>query len=189
LFPSGRTHRIRFQFEDARTGKRWPGWVVRERNYAFGLDAWYQANDVPAGAYVELRRGSEPGVVVVGLQGNRLRREWVRVAVPKDGRLTFEMLKRPIPCDYDEQMIVFVDDAQSIDKVWQQADERGTYMPDLLEQLLPELAKLSPQGNVHARTLYAALNLIKRTPPGPLFAALITQTKFRAMGDGYWLAR
>ncbi len=189
LFPTGRTHRIRFQFEDARTGKRWPGWVVRERNYAFGLDAWYNANDVPTGAYVELRRGSEPGVVIVGLQGNRLRREWVRVAVPKEGRLTFEMLKRPIPCDYDEQMIVFVDDPLSIDKVWQQINERGIYMPDVLEQLLPELAKLSPQGNVHARTLYAAINLIKRTPPGPLFAALITQSKFRAMGDGYWLAR
>ena len=189
LFPSGRTHRIRFLFEDARTGTRWPGWVVRERNYAFGLDEWYTANEVPAGAYIELRRGSEPGVVVVGLQGNRLRREWVRVAVLKEGQLTFEMLKRPIPCDYDEQMIVFVDDAESIDKLWQHVDERGTYMPDLLEQLLPELAKLSPQGNVHARTLYAAINLIKRMPPGPLFAALITQTKFRAMGDGYWLAR
>ena len=189
LFPTGRTHRIRFQFEDARTGKRWPGWVVRERHYAFGLDAWYNANDVPTGAYIELRRGSEPGVVSVSLQGNRLRREWVRVAVPKEGRLTFEMLKRPIPCDYDEQMIVFVDDPLSIDKVRQQLDERGTYMPDVLEQLLPELAKLSPQGNVHARTLYAAINLIKRTPPGPLFAALVTQTKFRAMGDGYWLAR
>ena len=189
LFPSGRTHRIRFQFEDARTGRRWPGWVVRERSYAFGLDAWYQVNDVPAGAYIELRRGAEPGVVIVSLQGNRLRREWVRVAVPKDGRLTFEMLKRPIPCDYDEQMIVFVDDTPSIDKVWQQVDERNIYMPDLLEQLLPELAKLSPQGNVHARTLYAAINLIKRTPPGPLFAALITQTKFSAMGDVYWLAR
>ncbi len=189
LFPSGRTHRIRFLFEDARTGKRWPGWVVRERSYAFGLDTWYNANDVPAGAYIELRRSAEPGVVIVGLQGNRVRREWVRVAVPKDGRLTFEMLKRPIPCDYDDQMIVFVDDPLSIDKVWQQVDERSMYMPDVLEQLLPELAKLSPQGNVHARTLYAAINLIKRTPPGPLFAALITQTKFRAMGDGYWLAR
>ena len=189
LFPSGRTHRIRFQFEDARTGKRWLGWVVRERNYAFGLDAWYNANDVPTGAYVELRRGSEPGVVIVSLQGNRVRREWIRVAVPKDGRLTFEMLKRPISCDYDDQMIVFVDDPLSIDKVWLQLSERGTSMPDVLEQLLPELAKLSPQGNVHARTLYAAINLIKRIPPGPLFAALITQSKFRAMGDGYWLAR
>jgi hypothetical protein len=99
------------------------------------------------------------------------------------------MLKRPIPADYDDQMIVFVDDRSSIDKAWQQVNERSIYMPDVLEQLLPELAKLSPQGNVHAKTLYAAINLIKRTPAGPLFAALMTQTKFRAMGDGYWLAR
>ena len=189
LFPTGRTPRIRFQFEDARSGKRWPGWVVHERHYAFGLDEWYHAQEAPPGAYVELRRGTEPGIVIVELQGSRLRREWVRVAVPKDGRLTFEMLKRPIPCDFDDQMIVYVDDVASIDKLWAQVSDRSTYMPDLLEQLLPELAKLSPQGNVHAKTLYAAINLIKRVPPGPLFAALITQTKFRAMGDGYWLAR
>jgi hypothetical protein len=189
LFPTGRTHRIRFTFEDARTGRRWSGWVVRERHYAFGLDQWYSANEVPAGAYVELRRSREPGVVIVDLQGHRQRREWVRVAVPKEGRLTFEMLKRPLPCDYDEQQVVFVDDPLSIDKVWMQADERNVLMPDLLEQLLPELAKLSPQGNVHAKTLYAAINLIKRTPPGPLFAALTAQAKFRAVGDGYWLAR
>jgi hypothetical protein len=127
--------------------------------------------------------------VIVDLQGHRQRREWVRVAVPKEGRLTFEMLKRALPCDYDEQQIVYVDDPLSIDKVWTHLNERGSYMPELLEQLLPELAKLSPQGNVHAKTLYAAINLIKRAAPGPLFAALTTQTKFRAVGDGYWLAR
>ena len=189
LLPTGRTHRIRFLFEDARSGKRWPGWVVHERNYAFGLDSWYAAHEAPAGAYLQLRRGTEPGVVVVDLQGQRLRREWVRVAVLKDNRLTFEMLKRPIPCDYDEQMIVFVDNADSVDKVWLQVSERNLALVDLIEQMLPELAKLSPQGNVHARTLYAAVNLIVRVPPGPLFAALIGQSKFRAVGDGYWLAR
>jgi hypothetical protein len=189
LFPTGRTHRIRFMFEDARTGQRWPGWVVRERHYAFGLDTWYAANDVPAGAYIQLQRGDEPGVIIVDLQGLRLRREWVRVAVPKDGRLTFEMLKRAIPCDYDDQMIVAIDDPAGIDKVWQQAEERSTSLTDLIAQLLPELAKLSPQGNVHAKTLYAAINLIRRVPPGPLFTELVSQSMFRALGDGYWLAR
>lgn len=189
LFPTGRTHRIRFMFEDARTGQRWPGWVVRERHYAFGLDEWYAANDVPAGAYVQLRTGDEPGVVVVDLQGHRLRREWVRVAAPRDGRLTFEMIKRPIPCDYDDQMIVLADDRAGIDRIGAQIAERNTSLLELIPQLLPELAKLSPQGNVHARTLYAAINLIRRTPPGPLFAALMSQTSFRALGDGYWLAR
>jgi len=189
LFPTGRTHRIRFMFEDARSGQRWPGWVVRERKYAFGLDEWYAANDVPAGAYVQLRTGDEPGVVVVDLQGHRLRREWIRVAAPRDGRLTFEMVKRPIPCDYDDQMIVLADDRAGIDKISSLAAERGLALAELIQLLLPELAKLSPQGNVHARTLYAAMNLIRRIPPGPLFATLMGQTSFRALGDGYWLAR
>ena len=48
LFPTGRTHRIRFMFEDARTGTQWPGWVVREHHYAFGLDSWFAANEKAA---------------------------------------------------------------------------------------------------------------------------------------------
>jgi hypothetical protein len=188
LFPTGRTHRIRFMFEDARTGNQWPGWVVREHQYAFGLDAWYEANEVPAGAYVQLQRG-EQGVVIIDLQGHRQRREWVRVAAPKDGRLTFEMLKRALPCDFDEQMIVAIEDAASIDRLFDQVAERGAPLVELIEQLLPELAKLSPQGNVHVKTLYATINLIRRVPPGALFAALITQASFRAVGDGYWIAR
>ena len=189
LFPDGRTRRIRFLFEDARTGQRWPGWVVRERRYAFGLDAWYAANDVPTGAYVQLARGDEPGVVVVDLQGHRPRREWVRVAVLRDNRLMFEMLKRPIPCDYDDQLIVIADDTPGLDQLTALIAERGTPLHELILQLLPELAKLSPQRNAHVKTLYAALNLLRRLPPGPLFAALLTQTLFRALGDGYWLAR
>ena len=188
FFPTGRTHRIRFMFEDARSGRRWPGWVVRERHYAFGLDEWYRANDVPAGAYVQLRRGDEPGVVIVDLKGHRLRRDWVRVATPRDGRLTFQVIRHAVPCDYDDQMIMAVDDDSGVDKIWSQVADRRFSIDDLLQQLIPELAKLSPQGNVHARTLYAAFNLIQRIPPGPLFAALVQQTHFRALGDGYWLA-
>lgn len=189
LFPDGRTRRIRFMFEDARSGQRWPGWVVRERRYAFGLDVWFAANDVPAGAYVQLSRGDEPGVVVVDLRGLRPRREWVRVAVLRDNRLTFEMLKRQIPCDYDDQLMVLADDMSGIDKLTAQLAERDLPVIELIQQLLPELAKLSPQGNVHVSTLYAAVNLVRRTPPGPLFAGLMTQSMFKALGDGYWLAR
>jgi hypothetical protein len=189
FFPSGRTQRIRFMFEDARTGSRWPGWVVREHHYAYGLETWYTANDVPAGAYVTLRQGTEPGIIIIDLQGQRQRREWVRVAAIKDNRLTFEMLRRPIPSNYDDQMIIVVEDIVGADKLFNQIQERATPAVELIEQLLPDLAKLSPQGNVHAKILYAAINVIQRTPPGPLFAALIHQTAFRSVGDGYWIAR
>ncbi len=187
LFPTGRTHRIRFQFEDARTGQRWPGWVVREHAYAFGLDTWYEANDVPAGAYLQIRRGDEPGVVVVDLQGRRPKREWVRVAQIKERRVTFEMLKRSIACDYDELMIVAVDDPGVIDEAWLRAETRS--LSDLVGDIFPELTKLSPQGTVHAKSLYAAINILRRVAPGPLFAEWSAHPALRLVGDGYAIAR
>jgi hypothetical protein len=187
LFPTGRTHRIRFMFEDARTGHRWPGWVVREHQYAFGLETWYEANEVPAGAYIELQRGDEPGVVMIDLQGRRLKRDWVRVAQVRDGRLIFEMLKRPIACDYDELMVIIADDLAAVDEVWLRAEKRS--LRDLIGDLFPELAKLSPQGTVHARSMYAAVNMLRRVAPGPLFAEWSLHPSVRIVGDGYAVSR
>ena len=187
LFPTGRTHRIRFMFEDARTGQRWPGWVVREHAYAFGLDTWYDSNDVPAGAYVQIRRGDDPGIVVIDLQGRRPKRDWVRVAQVKDRRLTFEMLKRQIACDYDELMVIATDDQAAIDEAWLRAANRS--LADLIGDLFPELSKLSPQGTVHAKSLYAAVNVLRRITPGPLFAAWSVHPALRIVGDGYAVSR
>jgi hypothetical protein len=187
LFPTGRTHRIRFTFEDARSGARWPGWVVREHAYAFGLETWYEANDVPAGAYVQIRRSDEPGVVIVDLQGRRPKREWVRVAHLKDRRLTFEMLKRQIACEYDELMIVVADNLTAVDEAWLRAESRS--LADIIGDLFPELAKLSPQGTVHAKSLYAATNILRRIAPGPLFIAWSAHPAVRMVGDGYAVLR
>lgn len=46
-----------------------------------------------------------------------------------------------------------------------------------------ELAKSNPQGHVHAQELYAAVNLIRRVPPAPLFALLETNPVFKHVGD------
>ena len=53
-------------------------------------------------------------------------------------------------------------------------------------ELIPELIKLSPQHTVHAKTIYSAVNVLKRVPPGPVFALLSTEPCFISMGDGYW---
>jgi hypothetical protein len=60
---------------------------------------------------------------------------------------------------------------------------------DVVAELMPELAKLSPQGMVHAATLYSAVNMAVRTPPGPILAALVQTDRFVAMGDNYWAFR
>jgi hypothetical protein len=189
FFPTGRTRRIRFTFEDARSGQRWPGWVVREHHYAFGLDTWYEANDVPVGGWVQIRRSEEPGVVMVDLQSRRPKREWVRTATVKDGKLTFEMLKRQMTCEYDELMVVAVDNAAAVDEVWVRAEEQHRPLADLIRDLFPQLARLSPQGTVHAKTLYSAVNIVRRIPPGPLFAEMVIHPSFKTVGAGYWVSR
>jgi len=189
LFPTGRTHRIRFTFEDARSGQRWPGWVVREHHYAFGLDLWYEANDVPVGGLVNLRRSEEAGVLLVDLESRRPKREWVRVANVKDNRLTFEMLKRQMTCGYDELMVIGVDHWEAIDELAERPEVQRRTLAELIQDFFPQLARLSPQGTVHSKTIYSAVNLVRRVPPGPLFAELVMYSTLRSVGDGYWVIR
>jgi hypothetical protein len=187
LFPTGRTQHIRFLFKDGTTGDTWPGWVVHEHRYVFGLDKWYQSNNLPVGAYIELRRGSEPSVIEIDFQRRKPVREWVRVAATREGRVTFEMRKQLIGCEYEELMIVATDDPMTVDQVWIEAEERQYPVARILYDVFPELAKLNPQGTVHAKTLYSAVNIVRRLPPGPIFAVLMQDMAFLPVGDNYWL--
>jgi hypothetical protein len=187
IFPSGRTQRIRFMLLDERNEENMPGWVVREKRYIYGLEEWYQSHDIPVGAYLELKQGKASGTVIIRPRRHRSRREWVRVALPIDGHLTFEMRKELITCDYDELMIVTEEDRDEMEKVKNRAQEQALSLEQLVAEVFPELAKLSPQGTVHAATLYSAINVIRRTPPGPLLAELSTNNTYVPVGDNYWV--
>jgi len=187
FFPTGRTERIRFLFRDGTTGDTWPGWAVHRHRYVFGLDEWYEANRLPAGAFIELRKSSEPGIVEIDYRRRRRTREWIRVAVMRDRRLTFEMRKQLVGCDYDELMVLTVDDPVDIDHAWMVAREKAYPVTQVLYDIFPELAKLSPQGTVHAKTLYSAINVVRRIPPGPIFAVLMQDMALLPVGDNYWL--
>ncbi|NLE46335.1 MAG: hypothetical protein GX620_16575 [Chloroflexi bacterium] len=187
IFPTGRTQRIHFTFVDSDTGEEMPGWVLREGRYVSGLADWYRSNDVPVGAYLDLARGDRPGVVVISRRGRRSRREWMRVVLPVEGRLTFEMRKHPIACEYDELMGLAVEEQAAVDALAVLALRRERPLAQIVAQVFPELAKLSPQGSVHASTLYSAVNVVKRVPPGPLFAELVAGSAYMPVGDNYWV--
>jgi hypothetical protein len=189
VFPTGRTHRIRFLFVDEETGQEMPGWVVREGRYVYGLKEWYRQYDVPVGAYLELARGKRPGTVSIRRRSRRPRREWIRVALPVQGRLMFEMRKKMVSCEYDELMIIAEEEHESLDAVWEYTYTRRVALASLVSDIFPELAKLSPQGNVHAATLYSAVNLAMRTTPGPMLAELVNSGAYSPMGDNYWVLR
>ena len=50
-------------------------------------------------------------------------------------------------------------------------------------EMIREMSKLTPQGHVHAQELYSAVNIVKRVPPGPLFALLSSKPEFTHVGD------
>jgi hypothetical protein len=122
----------------------------------------------------------------VDYQPVRLKREWIRVAVPQDGRLGFQLLKQPIACEYDELMVVGINDVAGIDAFWANAERQQRPLQNILRQIFPELSKLNPQGAVHAKTLYSAVNVVRRCPPAPVFHELATRACFIPMGHAYW---
>jgi DNA-binding phage protein len=186
FFPEADEHHVRITFIDKRSGKQFPGWVVSKSQYVFGLDQWYTQNQLPVGAYITLISAGDPLTVVVDYQPVRLRREWVRVAVVQDGRLSFQLLKQPITCEYDDLMVVGINDWATIDALWNNVGGSQKPLFTLLRQIFPELAKLNPQGAVHAKTLYSSVNVVRRCPPGPIFYELSTRACFVPMGHGYW---
>jgi hypothetical protein len=186
LFPQSNTQRTRITFIDGRSGQKMTGWVVHQHKYVYGLDKWYEEHNIPVGAYIKIEQTKDPLIFIVDYEPRRMKREWIRVAKVAEDKLTFEMQKRPIGCQYDEPMIVGEDKSAEVDSLWVMAEETEKTIFEIIREVFPELAKLSPQGTVHAKTLYSAINVVRRCPPGPIFAELCTQDCFNSVGDGYW---
>lgn len=186
LFPSGRSPRQRVTFLDEHTEDELEGWVVENERYVYGLDEWYRENEIPVGGFVSLRPGPEPGVVLLDYDRRRGQREWVRLASVEDGRLNFELDRRTIACGYDDLMILGTDFVTAVDAIWREAVAKERSITSLLKEIFPELADLNPQNTVHAKTLYSAINMLRRMPPGPLFAELATNPIWVPVGDHYW---
>lgn len=186
LFPTAyKSARIRFLFVDVDSGEKFPGWVVRAERYVYGLDKWYEKYEVPAGGTLTVKPGDVPGEIKVKAATRRPAREWVRTAGPRpDGGLTFAMQKRPVAVAYDELMIVAVENFTTVDEVWLKSQSWPFHR--LVADVFRELAKLNPQSAVHAKTLYAAVNVARRSPPGPIFAELVSHPYYAHVGDAYW---
>jgi hypothetical protein len=188
LFPTSyEAPRIRFILVDGTTGEKFPGWVVREERYVFGLKDWYRTNQVPAGGLIKIMPSTAEGEVILQALEPRQRNDWIRmVTVDDGGHIGFTMLKHPVGTAYDERMIVGQIDEQTLAEAWESGDQRRMPHDRLILQVFRELARLNPQATVHAKSLYSAVNVIQRLPPGPIFAELATQSYFEPVGDHYW---
>lgn len=186
LFPPSVSPRQQIIFIDDETDEEIVGWVVQYKRYVYGLQEWYEKHKIPVGGFISLKPGPEPGVVLLGYDRRKPQREWVRLANVIDNRLTFELQRRSIGCGYDDLLIVGTDYVAAVDAYMRRSQEKQRPLASLLLEIAPELAGLNPQNSVHAKTIYSAVNMLKRVPPGPVFAELARHPAFQPVGDHYW---
>jgi hypothetical protein len=181
LFPTAyESPRVRFTLVDGRTRQRIPAWVVRNHGYVFGLREWYKSHQLIPGSLVQVRRGDKSEEVIVEARVQRSSKDWVRtVMVGTDGGVVFAMLKQAITAEFNDRMAIYVPDFKALDPVW----GKHRSFRDLVIMILRELSKSNPQGHVHAQELYAGVNLLRRTPPAPIFELLAEDPVFKHVGD------
>lgn len=185
LFPTAyEAPRIRFILVDGDSGEKFPGWVVREKRYVYGLKDWYRSRGLIPGSILRVRRGKQRGEVIIQTENRRSTREWIRtVLVGSDGGIVFAMLKQTVSATYDERMAIAISDEEAIDQVWARMQKEHPPFERVVVNTVRELAKLNPQSHVHASELYAAINMVRRCPPGPILSLLASRAWFVHVGD------
>jgi hypothetical protein len=188
LFPTAyEAPRIRFILVDGHSGEKFPGWVVRNRGYVYGLEGWFREYQVPAGGLIRVKSGETAGEVIVETLDRRMRNDWIRtVSIDENGRVGFTMLKQPVGTAYDDLMVIGLIDRQALDEAWMKRQSKNPPLDRTIAHIFRELAKLTPQSAVHAQTLYAAVNVVDRQPPAAVFSELTSRPYFVHVGDLYW---
>jgi hypothetical protein len=183
LFPTAyESPRVRFTLVDGKTKQKMPGWVVLEHGYVYGLRDWYKSRDLMPGSLITIRRGENPGEVIIEAKTTRATKDWVRtVIVGADGGLVFAMLKQSISAEFNDRMVFAIPSLEAVDQLWTQGQKKP--FEQLVVSMIRELSKLTPQGHVHAQELYSAINIVRRVPPAPLFALLASHTEIAHVGD------
>lgn len=185
IFPSAyEAPRVRFILRDGENGDEFPGWVVLKERYVYGLKDWFAERGLGPGSIVRVFAGDKPGEVIVQAGARRSSRDWMRtVLVGSDGGIVFAMLRQIVEAEYDERMAIAVPDMDNLEKIWHRPARQQPQLERVVVDMVRELTKLNPQGHVHASELYAAVNLVKRCPPGPIMALLASRPWFGHVGD------
>jgi hypothetical protein len=185
LFPTAyEAPRVRFMLVDGDTKETFPGWVVLEKRYVYGLQEWYESRGVIPGSIIKVRKGEQPGQVIVQVDNRRPSRDWIRtLLVGSDGGTVFAMLKQIISSPVDDRMAIAIPDKKALDPLWQAPSKDQPPFERVVVNTVRELARLNPQSHVHITELYSAINVTRRCPPGPILALLASRPWFIHVGD------
>lgn len=187
FFPTAiETPRVKFTLIDE-DGEEISAWVVRPFNYVYGLRKWFEKKELVPGSLLRIRHGKQPGEVLIAPEPKRTNREWMKtLLIGADGGIVFAMLKQTITANFNERMAIAIPSTEILDELWKKRSSNPKPAIKTMREMMGELAKLNPQGHVHAVELYAAVNCITRCSPGMVFSLLASNSEFTAVGDLYY---
>jgi hypothetical protein len=188
IFPTAiESPRIQFSFVNGNNQDRFTGWVVRNGKYLYGLKPFFEAEGLIPGSLIHIRKSQKPDEVIIQTEKSRSNREWIRTAlIGADGGIVFALLKQPVTATYDERMAILIPDIDALDVLWNTPVKGKSASENLILNTLRNLAKLNPQGHVHAQELYSAINIMKRMPVSPIMSNLLDNPQVNYIGDFYF---
>ena len=137
------------------------------------------------GSLVYLKKGDQPGEIKVFREKCRQSREWMRTAlIGSDQGIVFGMLKQTVFTTFNERMSITVPDPEGFEEIWIKNNSKKEDVNRIILKIMRELSKLNPQ--IHAQELYAAVNILKRCPPGLIINFLLTSKDIKHLGDLYF---
>jgi hypothetical protein len=187
MLPSDNKRRVPLVFVDGGTGQRFQVWLVADDRYVCGLGDWYASVEMTVGGQVSVTRTDEPLVFTISAKSTRSKRgEWVRSASVTNDNLAMQMQRVSLGVRGDANMLVDVPDREAIARLMARGEAAQLSLEALVRRAFEELSKLSSRGVVHAKSIYSAANMLRRTGSVPVFAELTHRACYDPVGDGFW---
>lgn len=184
---SNGAHHFPITLVDGEAGQRFEAWAVPSEGYLCGLGDWFSSVGMCAGGEISVTPTKEAMVYIIGATRVRSRRsEWVRSAAANEGKLVLQMQRAAVAVRCDRNMLIDVPDRQGIVKLMATNDSRQLSIASVVRVAFEEMAKLSGRGVVHAKSIYAAANLLRRTGAVPVFAELTRRACYVPLAEGLW---
>lgn len=178
---------VKISFIDKESKQPISAWLVRSHNYVIGLGEWFEEQNLIPGSNIEISSTKHPGTMLISAEKKRSNKEWIKtVLIGADGGLVFALLRQPIYAGFNERMAIAITDREGLDKIWQDRQVRNIPIKSDVFRMMNELSKLNSQHHVHFIDLYAAINVIRRTPPMELLEALVSNPEIIHVGDHYY---
>ncbi|MHB1354706.1 MAG: hypothetical protein ACYCZF_01875 [Anaerolineae bacterium] len=185
--PKSQTDHLPITLIDSRTGQRIDAWLRPADGYICGLTDWYKKVGMCVGAMISLAVAPEPlawTITISPIRGKKS--EWISSATVIEGILTLKLQRVALDIKAERNLVIDVPGREVVAGLMGEAEAAGTPLATIVFHVFDELAKQTSSRVVHAKSIYSAVNLVRRSGTVPVFAELTRRACFDPVGGGMW---